>query len=129
MGQGAMVQGVIDGSGSNGRINGWRKQRLWEKSKEHEWCKRWIEEHNQRSDAWMQAMCQGTIEGTMNGSDSNRRSDGSMSNRRSDGSERNKRSHGSGTNRRSDGSGSNRRNNESYKQSIGVQAMDQGAIE
>jgi hypothetical protein len=27
MGQGAMVQGVIDGSGSNGRINGWRKQR------------------------------------------------------------------------------------------------------
>ena len=119
MGQGAMVQGVIDGSGSNGRINGWRKQRLWEQSKEHEWYKRWIKEHNQRSDAWMQAMGQGTIEGTMNGSDSNRRSDGSVSNGRSDGSERNKRSNGSernkrsngsGTNRKSDGSGSNRRN-------------------
>ena len=65
MGQGAMVQGVIDGSGSNGRINGWRKQRLWEQSKEHEWYKRWIKEHNQRSDGWMQAMGQGTIEGTM----------------------------------------------------------------
>jgi hypothetical protein len=48
---------------------------------------------------------------------------------RSDGSERNKRSNGSGTNRRSDGSGNNRRNDESYKQSIGEQAMDQGAIE
>ena len=35
----------------------------------------------------MQAMGQGTIEGTMNGSDSNRRSDGSVSNARSDGSE------------------------------------------
>jgi hypothetical protein len=68
----------------------------------------------------MEAMGQGTIEGTMNGSDSNRRSDGS---------ERNKRSHGSGINRRSYGSGSNRRNNECYKQSIGEQAMDQGAIE
>ncbi len=120
MGQGAMVQGVIDGSGSNGRINGWRKQRLWEQSKEHELYKRWIKEHNQRSDAWMQAMGQGTIEGTMNGSDSNRRSDGS---------ERNKRSNGSGTNRRSDGSGSSRRNDECYKQSVGKQAMDQGAIE
>jgi hypothetical protein len=65
MGQGAMVQGVIDGSGSNGRINGWRKQRLWEQSKEHEWYKRWIKEHKQRSDGWMQAMGQGTIEGTM----------------------------------------------------------------
>jgi len=60
-----MVQGVIDGSGSNGRINGWRKQRLWEQSKEHEWYNRWIKEHNQRSDGWMQAMSQGTIEGTM----------------------------------------------------------------
>ena len=51
----------------------------------------------------------GTIEGTMNGSDSNRRSDRSVSNGRSDGSERIKRSNGSGTNRKSDGSGSNRR--------------------
>jgi hypothetical protein len=59
----------------------------------------------------MEAMGQGTIEGTMNGSDRNNRSDGS------------------GTNKRSDGSGSNRRNDEYYKQSIGEQAMDQGVIE
>ena len=88
MGQGAMVQGVIDGSGSNGRINGWRKQRLWEQSKEHEWFRQQSKEHEWYkrwiNDAWMQAMGQGTIEGTMNGSDSNRRSDGSVSNGRSD---------------------------------------------
>ena len=65
MGQGAKVQGVIYGSKSNGRINGWRKLWLLEQSKEHEWYKRWIKEHNQRRDGWMQAMGQGTIDGTM----------------------------------------------------------------
>ena len=112
--QEAMIQGAIHGSGSNGSIDWFWSDRPGS---------------NRRSDAWLQAMGQGSIEGTMNGSDSNRRSDGSVSNRRSDGSERNNRSNGSGTNRRSDGSGSNRRNDEYYKQSIGEQAMDQGVIE
>ena len=59
-----------------------------------------MDQGTQAKERWMDA--KGTIEGTMDGSESNRRSDGSVSNQRSDGSERNNRSDGSGTNRRSD---------------------------
>jgi hypothetical protein len=68
MDQRAIAKGTIDGPGSterndgsrsNGRINVWPKQRLWMNGSSDR------SRNNKKSDEWMQAMGQGTIEGTM----------------------------------------------------------------